>query len=363
MSFPVTFFYPYPNAIARMRAADLQDHRVWSHPDTSRRRVWLVQTYLWLRRFGYDVAISPVLPAEGAVVLLPEPPIERAFLRQYTAAHRSLLIVTIRADIVGYRPSLADVDVTQNGRFADGTRTVFIPHWPQPGLLPRNPDRGTTVRNVVFKGGAGSLSAAFQSPAWRAALGRRGLRFRVDHPRSPAAVPDWHDYRTADLCLAVRPPFGDGGLRCEKPASKLVNAWHAGVPSLLGREYAFRELRRSPLDYVEVTCPADALQAIDRLLDDPDRYARMVAHGRRRARAFTPRRIADRWADVLFERLPELARQRSVRWSRPLPLPARRVVNCLAAPPSPFEVRKRLGTLLRRGAGLLDRRRIGAPAA
>jgi hypothetical protein len=130
----------------------------------------------------------------------------------------------------------------------------------------------------------------------------------------------------------------------------------------LGREYAFRELRRSPLDYIEVTAPADALQAIDRLLDDPDLYSRMIEHGRHRARAFTPRRIAERWAEVLFELLPDLAGRPSVRWSRPLPLTARRVVNCLAAPPSPFELRKQIGTLLRRGGSVLGRRRISAPA-
>jgi hypothetical protein len=47
----------------------------------------------------------------------------------------------------------------------------------------------------------------------------------------------WHDYSTDDLVLAVRDLTEKDAL--VKPASKLVNAWIAGVPALLGPEPAF----------------------------------------------------------------------------------------------------------------------------
>lgn len=345
---PVTFFYPYPDEIARLEDLDLHDHAFWSHEGKERRRAWVLQTYLWLRRYGHEVDISDTLPPDGTVVVLPEPYIREALLRQYSAAHRELIIVTIRADVYDFRPLLGDVDVTQNGRFADDRRTFFVPHWPQPGLIPRDPSRGTTIENVVFKGGFGSLDQDFRSAQWYDELAKRNLRFHIATARTEGDVPNWHDYGHADLNLAVRPSFDDGGMRCEKPASKLVNAWHAGVPSLLGREYAFRELRRSELDYIEVTTVDEALSAIDRLIADPELYQRMIQRAHDRAQAFTPARIAERWSEVLFDAIPDLAHRSTFRWSRKLPLRARQLVNLVCVPPTPFELRKQMGHLYRR---------------
>jgi len=345
-SSPVTFFYPYPDEIDRVLQLDLDDWRFWTNSARqSRRRVWVLRTYRRLHDAGYDVSLSPTLPAEGTVVLLPEDDIMHAFFDRFRPAHRPLFIVTIRADIIGFRSPLADVDIVQNGRFADDERTFFVPHWLQPGLIPRNPDRGDRIETITFKGGAGSLRDVFRSDTWHAFLREHNLQFRPDTEKT--SPPRWHDYEEADLVLAVRPSFDDGGLRPEKPATKLYNAWHAGTPAILGPEYAFRELRESPLDYIEVDALDDAMQAIEFLLDHPARYRAMIEHGRRRAQAFTPERITERWAEVLFERLPEITKQSGVQWTRHLPLRARRLVNWLIMPPTPFELRKQLGHLYR----------------
>jgi hypothetical protein len=344
---PVTFFYPYPDELAARASYDLSDHEFWSHEGKERRRAWVLQTALRLQQSGHDVSLSPHLPTEGIVVLLPEPDAQAEFRRQYGRAHRSLFVLTIRADVFGFRSPLGDADIVQNGRFADDRRTFFIPHWPQPGLLPRDPTRDARIETIVFKGGYGSLHADYRSDAWHDYLAERNLTFRIASAETEGTVPTWHDYRTADLNLAVRPPFNDGGLRCEKPASKLINAWHAGVPSLLGKEYAFRELRQSDLDYVEVETLSDTMNAIDRLLASRDRYRKMIAHGRTRAQAFTPERITDRWAEVLFDRIPRILSTRSYRASRPLPLRARQVFNLVTRPPAPFELRKHVGHLVR----------------
>lgn len=291
---PVTFFYPYPRELNSIEDLDLDDYSFWSHEGKERRRAWLLQTYLHLRNRGYPVRIDATLPEKGLLVLLPEAPIQAAFKRQFTRRHRHLIIVTLRADVVEYRSLLDDVDIVQNGRFADENRVFFVPHWPQPGIQPRDSSRGTTIQNIVFKGGFGSLDASFRSDRWHEYLTRQGLSFHMATADTEGAIPSWHDYRTADLNLAVRPSYHDGGLRCEKPASKLVNAWHAGVPSLLGAEYAFREIRTSALDYVEVTSLAEAISAIDHLLEHPQLYAQMVEHARHRAKEFTVQKIAER---------------------------------------------------------------------
>lgn len=312
-----------------------------------RRRAWILQTYLHMRANGYDVTITPSLPTDGIVVFIPETESLLALGSQYTRRHRSLTFVSVRADVIEFRSPWADAEIVQNGRFADEHRSYFVPHWPQPGIIPRAPDRGTRIENITFKGGFGSLHKAFRSREWHQFLETRGLTFEIASKHTQRAVPRWHDYEHADLVLAVRPLHRDGGGRSEKPASKLVNAWMAGVPALVGPEYAFQELRESPLDYVEVASLPDAMTAIDALRKDPDRYQAMREHGLQRAQAFTPARIAARWAEVLFERVPELSRSPTRQWAQRLPLPLRQGWNVATSPPSLFELRKMGGQVYR----------------
>lgn len=125
----------------------------------------------------------------------------------------------------------------------------------------------------------------------------------------------WHDYRDCDVAIAFRPPPRRKHERrgyTAKPATKLYNAWHAGVPAILGPEYAYRELRRTDLDYLEITNPGEARGAIRTLRENAVLYSAMVENGRERAREFTVDRILARWAEVLFDQIPERAAQRRV---------------------------------------------------
>lgn len=343
---PITFYFPFSDEIDRLRSFDLGDWRVWSDPRCSRRRAWIGQTYLRLREVGHDVVLSAELPESGIVVVLPEPTIYRRF-RADTGSKRGVFVLAIRADIVGYRPFIADAEIVQNGMFADEKAAFFIPHWPQPGIIPRDSSRGANVRVLAFKGRAGSLVEEFRNAAWQRDLASLGVEFRVDVPDNNS-LPDWHDYSDVDLIIAVRTDFGDRRLRCEKPASKLVNAWHAGTPALLGPEYAYRELRRSDLDYVEVATAREAIDGIRRLKENPTTYAAMQENCRLRAREFSVDRIRDRWAEVLFDRVPELVRSRRYRFSRFVPYRARTIVNVATSPPSPYEFRRMIGAAVRR---------------
>jgi hypothetical protein len=112
-----------------------------------RRRAWILQTYLHMRAEDYPVKIASALPAEGIVVFIPEAESLQARRRQYTRAHWPLTLVTVRADVTEFRPPWADAEIVQNGRFADDHRSYFVPHWPQPGIIPRDPDRGTRIEH------------------------------------------------------------------------------------------------------------------------------------------------------------------------------------------------------------------------
>jgi len=77
---PITFYYPYPEDLGNLDAIDLKDWRFWSASWLSRRRGWLLRTYLQLREAGHPVRISAEVPREGIVILGPELTIRRRFL-------------------------------------------------------------------------------------------------------------------------------------------------------------------------------------------------------------------------------------------------------------------------------------------
>lgn len=91
---------------------------------------------------------------------------------------------------------------------------------------------------VGYMGNLHQLSPAYRQDAFRRALEELGVDLLLGGNRD-----DWRDYSSVDVVLAARDAHPD--LLLTKPASKLVNAWLAGCPALLGPEPAFQDLRRS----------------------------------------------------------------------------------------------------------------------
>jgi hypothetical protein len=267
------------------------------------RSAWVLQTYLWLRRRGLAAELSThCLP--GTLCILHYDDLRA---RDFTAES---YLLGVRCD----RPPmlLADQQVVQTPLLANGVSSHFVPNWPQPGLLPRAEARGTRVERVGFVGRERNLAPPFRSPEFRRELAQQGFALVVREK-------PWWDYRDLDVILAVR-VASPAKLRT-KPASKLVNAWHAGCPALLGPEPAFEARRSSPLDFLSVAAPEDALAALRRLREEPGLYAAMVGNGRLRAREFSVERVAERWEDLLagpvaedFERWRRTPRR--ARWLR-----------------------------------------------
>jgi hypothetical protein len=319
---PVRFFLPGEADLERLARIDPD-----REPAEFRRgeRAWILQTFLRLRAAGFPCDLVDRVPRDGLVFFHSKH--ERAVRRGLRRGGGPILIGA-RAD---NREALAaEFEVVQNGAFARAGRRLWIPNWPQPGLVPRDPARGTTVRSVAYKGFLANLHPDFRSPRWKLFLAQRGIEWIVDArayegEATDRAALDWADFSAVDLIVAVRQP--ERKTEFSKPATKLVNAWLAGVPALLGPEYAYRELRRCELDYLEVDSVVAAESAVDRLLADPALYRRMAEHGRERAREFDAVALVARWIAVVGEELPalaaELRRARRRRW----PIPLRRAAH------------------------------------
>jgi hypothetical protein len=331
----VSFYLPERQALAGMDPLTIDPDREWAIFGTGV-YVWILQTFLRLRVAGAPVRLVETPPAAGQVVVHAD-----HFARMLSEADSpaDLTIVVARSDR-GPQP-LADFGVVQNAASADHYH-FFIPSWLQPGLVPRTAARGTRVEEIAYVGAIKELDPDLASAAWVETLRERGLRW--DSRTIAFAGNDqvysqlrWNDYSTTDVVVALRAP-SSWNVR-SKPAAKLQNAWAAGVPAILSPEAPYRELRRSPLDYLEARSSADVLAAIDVLRSNPSLYSDMVQNGLERARDFRPDRLVARWVDVLWREIPERAgtpRYRLMAKSRRCRALARRLRHRLTSRPTPL---------------------------
>jgi hypothetical protein len=265
-----------------------EDHESQRGPRHFGRYSWTLKTFLYLKQHGLTVNLTHALPRHGIVIA------HRDFLENLSeTAVQGILLVCIKAD----REALdkADIHIVQNAADPIGSSSEsggsahFIHYWPQDPILPRDHERGTKVRNVAYFGRPWHLAQQLREATWVNTLEKMGLHWRIVPPEQ------WHDYRQVDAILAVR-SYNTTGTFDVKPASKLVNAWRAGVPAILGLESAYRAERESVYDYLEVSTIEETLEALNKLQNNPDLYLQMTEQGTRRAKRFSPEMIVREWA-------------------------------------------------------------------
>lgn len=109
--------------------------------------------------------------------------------------------------------------------------SYFVHHWPQINIMP-SIRHGKPLENIYYFGTAENLAKEFKEKDWADFCSRNNLKFHI------CPSEKWNDYRNADLVLAVR-SFDDSNSYDNKPSSKLVNAWIAGVPFIARKESAY----------------------------------------------------------------------------------------------------------------------------
>jgi len=269
------------------------------------RNSWIAQSYLRLRdaltERGFEVGLSRHFEP-GALCIA-----HRDDANDFSHAASTAYRLVVRADRAPVHA--CDLAIVQNGLGA-ASHERFIPLWPQPGLVPRDPSRGAAIRSLAYQGRLGSAPEWFRSRAFLRDLGARGVAFEV-------RASGWESYRDVDLALAARRE--SPRVLATKPATKLYNAWHAGVPVLAMPEPAYLELRRSVFDFVEVHGPGDIVRAVDSLRRDPSLYRALVANGHQRAAEFGVERTRDRWLRLIeSEAVPAFLRSKETREHRRL---------------------------------------------
>lgn len=279
------------------RATHWPDIEQLDEPDIDRapgrfvggRNSWIAQTFLRLRRVlerrGWKVTAGPRIEP-GAITV-----VHRDDANDFLDRRHETFLVVVRADRA---PVVAcDFAIVQNG-LAPNSNERFVPLWPQPGLVGRDASRGTRIERLAYQGRTVTAPAWFRDPDFHQRLASRGVRFDICEAH-------WEDYREVDVAIAARDEAP--GVLETKPATKLYNAWLAGVPMLAYPEPAYCELRQAALDFIAIHDGTDVLRSVDLLRANPRLYDAMVANGRARGRDFAVEATRQRWLDLIDEEI------------------------------------------------------------
>lgn len=257
-------------------------------------QAWVFQTWAELGA-SCDCALVTELPASGAIFtlsnLLPEG--FRASPRQFVAA--------VTADFLPH-PG-AQLQIVQNAAHARRLPgSVFMPHWPQPNLIARDPMRGEHFETAAFLGDPSNLPPELADHGFASRLqSETGLRLEIRGPDR------WHDYSDVDLVLAVRDFSGFRHLH--KPATKLYNAWLAGIPFIGGSDSAYAAEAREGSDYLAARSADECIQLIKQLRDNPSLRNRLVESGQKKSAARSRDAVREMWKRFCTVELPERVQQ------------------------------------------------------
>ncbi len=246
---------------------------------------WIAQSFMHLRRHGLPVQLASTLsPSHVNVLHYDHVPGWKRF--PFWA-----FFAVVQADRP--RPMIADVRMVQNKLcIQDVDRDRFVPLWSQPCLRPRDPARGDRLSTIAYMGLECYLALPFREAKFKERLAAAGVSFEP-HFRPE----EWSDYSAVDAILAVRnvTPY-DLSI---KPATKLINAWKAGVLPLLGREPAYTQVGRPGVNYCEVSSAEDVIRAVHWAQDNPADAARVRQSGACAFQMYNDEQTIQRWVEIL----------------------------------------------------------------
>jgi hypothetical protein len=250
---------------------------------------WTFQTYYFLKKAGLDCTLTADFPTSGIVLAY------RMALAERLIPAKDLLVVCLKGD-ENWHP-FAQLHVVQNphelkAKYRHYGKRVFMRHWPQSSLTPRDPARGNRFETIAYYGREQNLAPELRSDDFRKELASLGLELKI-----VSDATRWGDYSNVDAILAVR-KIGPVSFEF-KPATKLYQAWHAGVPAIVGRESAFLAERKSELDFIEASSVNEVLSALKHLRDDAPYRARIVDNARTRAKETSEAALVEEWLRLL----------------------------------------------------------------
>jgi hypothetical protein len=250
---------------------------------------WVVQTFLYLKQAGMPVTLTNNIPTRG-IILTHMDCVEYGW-----RPTRDQYLVVMLVDREYPHPR-ANMHILHNPvqRLHLGSRHCYVPPWPQIGLLPRSSFRGDRFEVLGYFGYAHNLHPSIRDATLQSRIARLGLQMYVPPPAA------WHDFSGVDCVMAIR-NFGRSEAHLNKPSLKLLNAWLAGVPAILGHESAYLHDGLPSENYLEATTPDELINSLRRLRDSPTLRRTLAERGRDCAATFEAPQTVERWRRLIDE--------------------------------------------------------------
>ncbi|TRU80109.1 MAG: hypothetical protein EWV76_23935 [Microcystis novacekii Mn_MB_F_20050700_S1] len=263
---------------------------------------WILQTYLRLRESNFPCELVDTIPKEGIVIghreslaydFQPYPKLLLACVKgdQNPQPYAQIHIVQNRQELTASQ--LYIQSISEDQYLLPGKR-YFLPHWTQPGLIPRDPQRGDRFENVVYLGISYNLAPPLRKPEWQQQLEHLGLNWCIQTNDE-----FWHDYRQADAIVAIR-RFDSKETYPWKPPTKLYNAWLAGVPAILGNESAFQAEYKNELDFFTANNENDVIYYLKQLRDNSYLRQQIKSHYQERSKTVTISYLVHCWHQFIL---------------------------------------------------------------
>lgn len=273
---------------------DLDDPQAWLEPKIvpflnighcRTAQNWIYQSFIQLKQRGIPLELYSVLPPQGMILAL------GSSLSKKLRIPAGMCLIDIVADAAP-NPAAHAYIVQNRIQQKYIPHSFFIPHWPQPKMIPRSPDRGDRFDNIAFFGDINSLAPELRKEEWHHHLRRTlGLSFTIKSPYQ------WHNYSDVDGVIAIR-SFSQS-CYLSKSAVKLYNAWLAGVPFIGGRDVAYADEGHPGKNYLIATSPSELLEHLRHLKEDISFRRELIAHGHHQGAFYTQEKTAERWISLI----------------------------------------------------------------
>ncbi len=249
--------------------------------------IWTVKTFGYLKKKGFQCYLTNIIPAHGIIIT------HRDFLKNQMKPSSTQLFVCIIADT--YRHPYAQLHIIQNQADKISKQnqwpSFFIPHWPENGLIERAKNRKNQFVNVSYFGSLKRLAPQLRNTGFKQKLQEMGFNWTIVPPNK------WNDYSETDVVLAVRSftkmPF------YKNPASKLYNAWRAGVPAILGPESAYRTEGEDGINYIEVITLPEVFQTLKMLKENEALRNDIIMNGYEMTKIINDDIITEKWINFI----------------------------------------------------------------
>ena len=265
-----------------------------------------LELYVRLRRAGHQVSIGSEIPVDRAAVVVCLEELSgwkrhgapsKTIRLCWRLLRRKVPLVVIRNDVhphirAPYCASLEFLPTTASVQHPD--RQCVLPLLPQRGLRPRSDSRLSHIEFVGLK--TYSQNVPDWVPELERLLAPHGVGVRVDTEEGDSH--DWADFVELDSVLCFQPSATLGDAR-RKPATKLINAWAAGVIPICEPHTAYTEIAEPGRDSLFATTPEAIVGWVARLNQDHELASALFAGAQRRGAEFSTSLILARWADAL----------------------------------------------------------------